>query len=392
MVFHDGHLYNCSEYQLHSDCYRFLPDLSNYFTTTGYITGSYGTFSNPGDLYSFWAVFDSTPGKIKKFDLFLNELWSLDTPSGTARPSEIVFDSSGNMYVSTFQSPARMMRFAPPDPVTVSIAKSGNDVVLSWAHSDALVDHYEVWTSADPYFLPNDPGSTKLADVTPVLSSGTYTHTAALGNASVHHFYVVRAVNSFGLTSAISNRVGEFEFDLLPGVIGTDNYSVIALPLDVLSQIADADQLATYIGSGVQQVLSWEPVSQSYEFWLPPFAFGTNFALQTGRAYWLLLDNSAASLVSFVGGVPAPGAISFSMLGDSAACLYNDFSLPLDEAAITTASQMSSSIGDIEQTLHWDAASQSFEFWLPDFGFGTDFPTNIGNPYHTCMRAPKNWP
>jgi hypothetical protein len=72
--------------------------------------------------------------------------------------------------------------------------------------------------------------------------------------------------------------------------------------------------------------------------------------------------------------------------------LYNDFSLPLDEAAITTASQMSSSIGDIEQTLHWDAASQSFEFWLPDFGFGTDFPTNIGNPYHTCMRAPKNWP
>ena len=403
MVYHDGHLYNCSEYLVHSDCYRFLPDLSANFSVVGYTTDvSYGTFSNPGDLYSFWASFKSTPGKIKKFDLLLNELWSFDTPAGTADPSEIVFDSSGNMYVSTFQSAARMIRYTPPDPVTVSISKSGNDVVLSWTNSDSLVDHYEVWSSTNPYFIPGDTGSTKV-DIAATMGAMNYTAVGALGNVSVHHFYVVRAFNDFGLTSAISNRVGEVEYELRE-TAGSD-LNWIALPLD--ASLVMASNLANNIQSNstgsitVVTIEQWNSIGQNYQTHVigpPPSG---DFSVQVGNAYRVSVNVTVGSTVvwALLGNVPSPPAFSYT-LRETAGSDLNWIMLPPNKININMASGLKS---DIDTTANpattaltverWNAIGQNYQTYAPPSG---DFAVQIGNPLRVTVNvltgSTSTWP
>ncbi|MCX6029280.1 MAG: hypothetical protein NT169_08255, partial [Chloroflexi bacterium] len=107
---------------------------------------------------------------------------------------------------------------APPAPVTDLRAQvSGTSVILRWTHSDASVDHYEVWWSDSPYATPGDAGMVMIATVTPGASSSdaTYTDTASgVGNTAVNSFYAVRGVTAGGELSALSNRAGEFDFGL----------------------------------------------------------------------------------------------------------------------------------------------------------------------------------
>ncbi len=178
--------------------------------------------------------------------------------------------------------------------------------------------------------------------------------------------------------------------------VGT-RFNVIALPLDSSAQFAaqslsyTASGLAAYVGSGVQQVLHWDTATQTYEFYFPADGFGTDFSLQTGGVYWIEVDSTTPPVLSFVGDVPAQGTIQFDLLG-ATTCLWNDISLPLDKSDITVASQLAASIGDVEQIVRWDPETQTYEFYFPADGFGTDFSTRIGYPYHVCLTQGKLWP
>jgi hypothetical protein len=68
--------------------------------------------------------------------------------------------------------------------------------------------------------------------------------------------------------------------------------------------------------------------------------------------------------------------------------------LPLDATTVVSASGLSDAVGGVEQALEWDAASQTFDYWLPEISFGTDFPLRPGYPYHLCLKtdAPPSWP
>ena len=99
-------------------------------------------------------------------------------------------------------------------PASASAAPSadGQDVNLSW-DAVSMSDHYQIWESTAPYFTPDPANDTPLGTAT----STSYTHTDGLGNATSNHFYVITAVNPCDASSGLSQRVGEFDFTLIPG-------------------------------------------------------------------------------------------------------------------------------------------------------------------------------
>jgi len=174
-------------------------------------------------------------------------------------------------------------------------------------------------------------------------------------------------------------------------------YNVIALPLNSVSQFPvgkyNAEGLATIVGSGVQQVLQWNPSTKSYLSYIPGLG-GDTIPMQVGRVYWLQLDSTSTTVVSFVGDVPNQGDVYFPLVRPtSGACVYNDISIPLDRADITTPQLLADSIQNVEQVLQWNPATNSFLQYLPGIG-GDTIVMKIGYPYHVCLSPGGNtrWP
>jgi len=95
----------------------------------------------------------------------------------------------------------------------LSNSKSGNDVVITWVDA-AGASGYKVYRSTDPYFTPDD-ATNYLGTVT----TATYTDLNAVGDASVNYTYKVLGVDSCPPDAPdYIKRVGEFDFDLTPGV------------------------------------------------------------------------------------------------------------------------------------------------------------------------------
>ena len=88
---------------------------------------------------------------------------------------------------------------------------------VTWAAVTGA-DHYEIWSAINaPYFTPggdcSNPGPFGCTYV-----AGTSFVDASLGNPTSNTTYAVRAVSACGAVSSFSpGRVGEFEYDLLPG-------------------------------------------------------------------------------------------------------------------------------------------------------------------------------
>ncbi len=183
--------------------------------------------------------------------------------------------------------------------------------------------------------------------------------------------------------------------------LGTNKYNVIAMPLDSQNQFSnggftwDAQGLAQFVGTGVKQVLTWNASSQTYLSWDVDLGDGDNFSLQVGGVYWLLLDNTAANIVSFVGDVPTQGSVSFSLVRPtSGGCLLNDISIPLDQSGITTPQQLADAIGNTAQVLQWNASTQTFLSWDAVLQDGDNFTIKIGYPYRVCLQTggATTWP
>lgn len=273
---------------------------------------------------------------------------------------------------------------------TATVSRSGNDLVLAWNAVPGAAQ-YRVHRSTYAYFTPVH--ATALVTQTAL----TYTDVGAIGNPAVNYFYAVTALDAQGQETSVANRVGEFDYALLPGVAGAPwgRYNIIALPLDVTAQLPNAKALANYLGPGVQQVLSWNPDTQTYRAWLPKINRGSNFVLKPGGVYWLQLESTATTLVSFVGTVPARGTLQWTFVGATPNCRLYDISLPLDQTGITKAAQLATAIGpNLAQVLEWNPNTQTFRAWLPQIGRGSNFTIKAGYPYHVCFLpgAPIVWP
>jgi hypothetical protein len=98
-------------------------------------------------------------------------------------------------------------------PASLAIRRSGADLALTWAGTDA--DAYEVWRAgSDPYFLP--AAACAAPDCT-LNATTSYTHTGAL-SAQGSLYYAVRSRRNCGARSTPTGRVGEFSYSLLTGL------------------------------------------------------------------------------------------------------------------------------------------------------------------------------
>lgn len=199
---------------------------------------------------------------------------------------------------------------------------------------------------------------------------------------------------------AVSAAAPEFQ-EAPEAPTATLNYNMIGLPLNSTNQFTNAgysynaDGLAKLVGTGVTQVLSLNPNTQTYLTWDAVLQDGTNFNLTTSNAYWIQLDSTAATIVSFVGDVPAQGSVHFTLVRPSGAgCMSNDITLPLDRSDITTADQLATAVGNVSQVLQWNASTQTFLTWDVAIQDGTNFTTKIGYPYRLCLNAggATTWP
>ena len=178
-----------------------------------------------------------------------------------------------------------------------------------------------------------------------------------------------------------------------PAPAGTDKYNFIALPLDSSdSFVYTASGLAQYV-TGTKKVVRWDAASQQYVAYTVG-APGGGFTLEVGGAYFLLLDNTANNVLSFVGNVPTQGSVSFSLTkGTSSSCKYNAISIPLDQTGIDDASDLANAIGGITKVVKWNATDQQYVAYTVGAP-GTPFSVSIGYPYFVCLddTAPSNWP
>ncbi|MGQ9768289.1 MAG: C25 family cysteine peptidase [Anaerolineae bacterium] len=126
-----------------------------------------------------------------------------------------------------FGDPALPLRVpaTPPTPPTVAIAARGADAVLSWPHSlDAA--QYEVWRDMAPYFEPDAAVLVTTQDAGFVGAGASFEFAddgasppppaQVIGDPAANYFWVLRSRNGDGV-SELSNRVGEFDFALVPG-------------------------------------------------------------------------------------------------------------------------------------------------------------------------------
>ena len=95
-------------------------------------------------------------------------------------------------------------------PWVAIAALNASDLRLSWEHATGY-DHYQVWRDETPYFrLSRAPRATIMQ------APWQFDDTGALGDPTVNHFYRVMGIKDDGRAS-ISNHVGEFDFELMPG-------------------------------------------------------------------------------------------------------------------------------------------------------------------------------
>jgi len=101
---------------------------------------------------------------------------------------------------------------ATPVAPDVNISPAGADVFLSWTQP-AENFYTELWRTASPYFDPASPGN----QVPFNTLDASYSFADQLGDVELNRFYAVRGVAGCGDVSAGVDRVGEFDFALVPG-------------------------------------------------------------------------------------------------------------------------------------------------------------------------------
>ncbi len=97
-----------------------------------------------------------------------------------------------------------------PDPINVAEAANGTDVELSWTTTNDS-SYTIMWKANNPYFSPGDSGVASNDATMPA-----YTHANGVGDQANNYYYLV--ANSCDEVGAAPHRVGEFDFDILPGV------------------------------------------------------------------------------------------------------------------------------------------------------------------------------
>ncbi|MDH4158145.1 MAG: Ig-like domain-containing protein, partial [candidate division Zixibacteria bacterium] len=299
--------------------------------------------------------------------------------------------------------------FSIPDTVVIAVTNASppvaiNDlsiqivadaIELGWSavtlDTDGLtttIDRYVIYRGTSAYFTPTETDSVGATDaLTLTFTDNDIGGVNVVGDTLVQYFYVVAAVDTNGYSAAPSNRVGEYDYELV--VTATTNYNLVGIPF-ANTGIATAVDLISAIGSAnVLTVNNFKPSSQNFE---SRFAagFGVNFVVVPGRVYQI--NAAVNSIFSVAGSVPDSGSISYPLITTSITD-FNFMMIPFElESQFAVAQDVIDYIPGVLNTLNkFVAASQSYVARFAP-GFGTNFPVKAGKPYQANVAVDGAFP
>jgi hypothetical protein len=285
---------------------------------------------------------------------------------------------------------------APPQAISdFSIAIVTDNISLSWSavtrDTDGLntqIGGYIIYRDTIAYFTPSTADSIGATDpLTLTFTDNNLGGANVVGDTLQQYFYVVISYDIYGNRSAASNRVGEYDYQIVTTL--TTNYNLICIPFENTG-ITTADQLINAIGrSSVRTVNNYRPSSQSFE---QRFAagFGVNFSVVPGGIYQV--NASGATIFSVAGRVPAPGAITYQLVS-TATTDYSFLSVPFErEANFRYAQDVLNNVpGGFNTLNNFVAGSQSYQSRFAA-GFGVNFRVKAGRPYQANSARNDTFP
>jgi hypothetical protein len=278
----------------------------------------------------------------------------------------------------------------PPKTTDLLTAQeSGGGILLTWpeVNEDSLgspeqISHYIVYRNQVPFFTPQSSDS-----IAGVSSPSYLDMESGLGSSAVNSYYVITAVDLAGNESQISNRVGEFDFSIVPQTAG---YYLLS-PVLNSGQISTASELGQDIAN-CTAVKEWDPQTQSYlsrAFQIEGTWYG-EWPVQPGYPYYIFTEAGPESTWTVVGTVPQDPVFSLYAPGGNG---YNTITLPLSSTLIL-ARELGQSIPNCTAVKRWDPLSQAYEsiaFKVGDTWYG-DTVLRRGRPYFVNVTADGTWP
>jgi len=199
----------------------------------------------------------------------------------------------------------------------LTIGINGETIELAWsavtldtAGLATVIDGYIVYRGTRAYFSPGPADSIGFTDAaTLVFTDNDLFGADVVGDTLTNYFYVVVAMDVYGNRSAVSNRVGEYDYQVV--TTASTDFSFVCVPF-TNSGITTADQLIDSIGrASVRTVNNYRPSSQSFESRFA-IGFGVNFAVVPGGIYQV--NAAAATIFSVAGNVPSRGRLPIRWL------------------------------------------------------------------------------
>jgi hypothetical protein len=261
-----------------------------------------------------------------------------------------------------------------------------NTALLEWTTVGSATG-YNVYRGTVINFTPDQSGGSNriaenIQDADASNSGVQWTdHNAGVGSCNVNYFYKVTAlIGSTETSSENSNVVGDFDFQLI--TTPTTDFNEIALPLETPG-INTAQDLMNAI-PGCNSVAKWNAATQSYQQYVPGLP-PTNFSVESGYSYYV--NVTANTIFSLTG---AECCVAYSLMTTSTTD-FNEIVLPLSRTNLTKASQLMSDIPNCNSVAYWNAATQSYQQYVPGIP-PTDFDLIPGYPYYVNVTSDINWP
>ncbi|KPL17688.1 MAG: hypothetical protein AMJ92_11395 [candidate division Zixibacteria bacterium SM23_81] len=278
----------------------------------------------------------------------------------------------------------------PPQYIDqLAAEESGGAVLLSWpaVTLDSLglaenLSHYNIYRNEIPLFWPDVTDFIHGVQTTSYLDENS-----DIGSVDRHSFYLVTAVDLMGNESDISNRVGEYDYTIIPQISG---YHMVSLILDD-GQIIKAKDLGQDIPN-CTAVKEWDPQIQGFAsraFKIDDTWYGET-DLQLGYPYYVFVEASPQNVWTMVGGVPADPIFTLYAPGGNG---YNTITLPLSNT-LTLAKELGQSIPHCTAVKMWDPQTQAYSsiaFKVSGTWYG-EAAIRRGQPYFVNVTQDGVWP
>ncbi|MEM7537032.1 MAG: hypothetical protein AAF639_32960 [Chloroflexota bacterium] len=294
-------------------------------------------------------------------------------------------------------SPYACMNARAKLDISTTVDENGLNIVSSTPAIHNAQQSYEIWRSTTPYFTAGDSGSTMLES-----AQGTnivfVDPESGVGNVNVNHAYVIRTFCDNVLAS--EKRIGEFDYRLM--TTGTTDFNWVGVPL-ILEGVTTAAALVNHIelnssrSLDVLAVEQWNPVSQSYDSYLPDFPFLGDIAVNTGQAYRIIIELTdeviGDAIWTLVGDIPEPATFDYT-LHATGSTNFNWVLAPLDKPALNSGSALNTDAQSNTPSIpvvaveRWNTASQSFDIYLPTLPILGDVPIQMGHAYRISLDMP----